>query len=184
MVWLSLKNIKTQRPSKKLDDRNVRCEVIQRIGRDSYKLKLPADMGLLHPVFHTSLLRPDANDPLPGQYTQPPAPVRVSNDEADTDVTDTHDEWEVEEIVDSRYSYGFLEYKVKWKGYPMEHRKWYRVHDFANAPEATRDFHIKYPNKPQPRADGVRMRQSELDTRVKTRNDIRQANLDRQRKVV
>jgi hypothetical protein len=37
-VWLSLKNIKTQRPSKKLDDYNMLYEVIQCIGRDSYKL--------------------------------------------------------------------------------------------------------------------------------------------------
>ena len=91
------------------------CEVIQRIGRDSYKLRLPDSMKAIHPVFHTSLLRPDADDPLPGQHQPPQPPVRVQTDNGSDD--EEHDEWEVDEIVDSRYSYGFLEYKVKWKGH-------------------------------------------------------------------
>ena len=120
-VWLSLKNIKTQRLSKKLDDRNLRCEILKRIGRDSYELKLPASMASIYPVFHTSLLRPDSSDPLPGQEQAEPAPIRVQNSTEEGE--GEHDEWEVEEIVDSRYRYGFLEYKVKWIGYPMEPRK-------------------------------------------------------------
>ena len=90
MVWLSLKNIKTQRPSKKLDDHNVQYKVLQHIRRDSYKLKLPADIGLLYPVFHMSLLRPDANDLLPGQYIQPPGPVQITNDRIDKSNASIH----------------------------------------------------------------------------------------------
>ena len=86
----------------------------------------------MHPVFHTSLLRLDPNDPLPRQHIEPQGPIQVENDK--TDKTEgVHNEWEVEEILNSRYSYGFLEYKVKWKGYPIEQRKWYRSNLFENA---------------------------------------------------
>ena len=156
-VWLSLKNIQTIRPMKKLDYKNVRCKVIERIGRDSYRLELPEGMSQLHDVFHTSLLRPDPNDPLPGQRIDPPPPIQVQDED------NTHDEWEVEEILDSRWHYGHLEYRVKWKGYPLEPRKWYRALLFDNALDATAEFHSKYPDKPKPRLQGLRITQDELD---------------------
>jgi hypothetical protein len=178
-VWLSLKNIKTQRPTKKLDDRNMLCEVLQRIGRDSYKLQLPEGMESIHPVFHTSLLRPDPNDPLQGQYTPPQPPVLIESEDPDNE--GTHEEWEIDEIVDSRYSYGFLEYKVKWKGHPMERRKWYKAHLFTNATDVLNDFYTKYPNKPAPRQDGLRIRQADLDSRVQERNNALEKNLSLRR---
>jgi hypothetical protein len=169
-VWLSLKNVKTQRPIKKLDDKNMHCEVIRRIGRDSYELKLPEAVNL-HPVFHTSLLRPDPNDPLPGQHQEPQLPIIIEGNDGE------HEEWEVKEIVDSRYSYGHLEYKVKWKNYPMERRKWYRATLFDNATGVIHDFHAKYPDKPTLRPDGLRIRQLELDQRVKARNDALKSSI-------
>ena len=62
-------------------------------------------------MFHTSLLRLDSSDPLLGQEQAEPALIRVQNSTEEGE--GEHDEWEVEEIVDSRYRYGFLEYKVK-----------------------------------------------------------------------
>jgi hypothetical protein len=178
-VWLSLKNIQTIRPMKKLDYKNVRCKVIERIGRDSYMLELPEGMSQLHDVFHTSLLRPDPNDPLPGQHIDPPPPIQVQN----TTDNNTHDEWEVEEILDSRWYYGHLEYKVKWKGHPLEPRKWYRATLFDNAAEATAEFHDKYPDKPKPRPQGLRITQDELDQKVDTRNKTRERSLATRRSV-
>src|SRR5450432_353664 len=150
-------------------------EIIQRIGRDSYKLKLPARIGSIHPVFHTSLLHPDSNDPLQGQHIAPQPPILVQDEEHEEE--DAYKEWEVEEIVDSRYSYGFLEYKVKWKGHPMERRKWYRAHLFTNAAEVLNDFYTKYPNKLAPRQDRLRIRQADLDSRVQERNSALEKNL-------
>jgi hypothetical protein len=43
-VWRSMRNIKTQRPAKKLDNKNVLCTIVKRIGRDSYELELPEGM--------------------------------------------------------------------------------------------------------------------------------------------
>jgi hypothetical protein len=68
-------------------------------------------MESIYPVFHTLLLRPDSNDPLQGQCTPPQPPILVQGKGPDDE--DAHEEWEVDEIVDSRYSYSFLEYKVK-----------------------------------------------------------------------
>jgi Chromo (CHRromatin Organisation MOdifier) domain len=133
-------------------------------------------MEQVHPVFHTSLLRPDPSDPLPRQHSVPQGPVQVQNDASDA-TKGTHEEWEVEQVLDSRYSYGFLEYKVKWKGYPIEKRKWYRAELFQNAPDICNAFHQDYPNKPRPRPEGLRLLQSELDDRVNKRNAAREQSL-------
>ena len=69
MVWLDARNIKTERPSKKLDHKNMGpYPVIERVQTNAYKLKLDEQMRI-HNVFHTSLLRPTADDP-------PPRPTR------------------------------------------------------------------------------------------------------------
>ena len=47
----------------------------------------------VHPVFHISLLEPAALDPLLGQLQPPPPPV----------IIDEEPEWEVDEIIDSRF---------------------------------------------------------------------------------
>ena len=33
------------------------CEVLQRVGKVSYELKLPSELALVHPVFHVSMLK-------------------------------------------------------------------------------------------------------------------------------
>jgi hypothetical protein len=50
---------------------------------------------VIHPVFHISLLEPAEPDsePIPGHIQPPPPPVIIDNEE----------EWELEEVVDSRY---------------------------------------------------------------------------------
>src|SRR5699024_9598055 len=68
-VWLNLKNISTDRPSRTLGERAAQFRVIEPIGSHAYRLDTPPG---IHDVFHTSLLRPAATDPFPSQTTHEP----------------------------------------------------------------------------------------------------------------
>ena len=75
--------------------------VKKKVSSHTYKLELLASMKV-HPVFHISLLEPTASDPLLGQLQPPPPPV----------IIDEEPEWEVNEIVDSKFVGKTLRYLV------------------------------------------------------------------------
>ena len=110
-VWLDLRNIKTNRPSKKLDARHAKFTVLEKIGSHAYRLDTPTG---IHNVFHTYLLRPAADDPFPSQKQTDWQPPAIINDEGE-------EEWEVERILQERkkrVGRGFRhEFLVKWIGY-------------------------------------------------------------------
>ena len=55
---VSMKNMASRRPSKKLDCRSLRLvEVLEAVGKHSFKVKL-SPLVLNHPVFHMSKLEP------------------------------------------------------------------------------------------------------------------------------
>lgn len=143
-VYLSTKNINTERPMKKLDHKRVGpFKIIQRIGTHAYKLQLPKTMKI-HPVFHVSLLTPKDIPDLPdinNRVSVPLPPIIVDNQE----------EYVVKEVVDSRWFHRKLQYKVKWEGYddPAEDT-WEDAKNLKNAPVAVKEFHSKYPDKPKP----------------------------------
>jgi hypothetical protein len=115
-VWLDASNLKTNRPSKKLDSKNLGpFEVIEKIGSRAYRLKLPATIKV-HPVFHVSLLSKYRASNIPGRAQPPPPPVVVDNEE----------EWYVERIADIRWDPVRKQpmYLVKWEGYPLEEAQW------------------------------------------------------------
>ena len=139
-VFLSTKNIKTSRPSKKLDYKMIGpFEVIARKGYD-YQLGLPKG-SKVGSVFHSSLLRRAARDPLPGQQLVP----------AESVIIDDQEEWEVDDILDSRRSHGRLQYKVNWAGFDLD-LEWYNADngEFDNAADVVAEFHRTYPDKPGP----------------------------------
>jgi hypothetical protein len=140
-VWLKRKNIRTTRPSGKLDHKQIGpYKILERVGSRAYKLDLPATVKL-HPVFHISLLEPTTNtEPIPG-HQQPPAPPVIINNQ---------EEWEVKEILDSRLHRNQLQYRVKWTGYHDPDKTWYPANNFENSPDAVRQFHERYPTKPSP----------------------------------
>ena len=138
-VWLLRRHVKTTRPSTKLDYKRLgKFRIIQKVSSHAYKLDLPASMKI-HPVFHISLLEPASTDPLPSQ-TQPPPPPIIVNDEP---------EWEVDEIVDSRFVGRTLQYLARWVGY--DQLTWEPANLFWNSPSVVKKFHASYPSKPRSR---------------------------------
>lgn len=104
-VYLNRKNIKTLRPKFKFDSRFLGpFEVIEKIGNDAYRLRLPSQWKI-HNVFHVSLLEPGQTNPYPSQrLPETPQP----------EVIEGLEEYEIESIRDHRIHYGKLQYLVHW----------------------------------------------------------------------
>jgi hypothetical protein len=114
MVYLDTKNLKTGRPTKKLDaKRTGPFKVLERIGQVAYRLELPLSWRI-HPVFHVSLLRPAIiNNELHPEQTD-------DNLRPPPDVIDGEAEYEVETLLDHRGGKrkSRRQYLTKWRGYP------------------------------------------------------------------
>jgi len=94
-VYLDASDIKTTHPSPKLSHRRLGpFEVKRQVGLLAYRLKLPHGMRQLHPVFNVVKLSTAPEDPILGRKPQAPLPPIV---------VDREEEWEVEEILDSRW---------------------------------------------------------------------------------
>jgi len=139
-VFLDASDIQTTRPSQKLSHRQLGPFVVERrIGPMAYRLKLPYQMKQLHPVFNVVKLTPAPDDPITGRKTEDhPSPI----------VIDGEVEWEVEEILDSRWHQRRFQYLIKWKGYGHEHNSWESTSEVF-APELTAEFHRKHPGAPR-----------------------------------
>jgi len=162
-VWLSSRNIKTQRPSKKLDWKRLGpYTILKRIGTQAYRLQLPSSFKI-HPVFHVSLLDKHMESNIPDRIQPPPPPVIIENQE----------EFEVEEILDSRYIRNTLFYLIKWKRYPVSENSWEPISNLTNCKELTASFHLRYPNKPSmstppPRPDQPKRKRRKSKTHANT----------------
>ncbi|KAG5722479.1 hypothetical protein E4T56_gene2867 [Termitomyces sp. T112] len=92
LVWLDRRNLKTQRPSIKLDHKCLGpFKVLRKVSTHAYKLDLPLGLKGLHPVFHIRLLEKHAPDPFPSQRPSRPPPVEV----------EVKYHYEVDQILDS-----------------------------------------------------------------------------------
>ena len=139
-VWLSSRNIKSQRPTPKLDYKRLGpFKIISKIGSRSYKLELPSTMRI-HPVFHVNLLEPYQADTIPGRQPQPVPPI----------IVDEHQEYEVEDIVDSRIRRNQVQYLVHWKGYNLMDRTWEPFKNVMHCQDLLKKFHAKHPSRPRP----------------------------------
>ena len=138
-VWLLRRNISTTRPSSKLDVRRLGpFAIIGQIGTSSFRLDLPPSMHI-HPVFHVSLLEPHVANKFPGRIEKIPPPLHV----------DGLPEFEVKEILDSKFHRRKLQYLVDWVGYDASERKWLPVANLKNAQLAIDEFHLNFPWKPR-----------------------------------
>ncbi|KAI0996603.1 hypothetical protein K3495_g11580 [Podosphaera aphanis] len=89
------------------------CKIVEVVNPHSYRIELPFENGLIHDVFHTSLLLPSADNPLPGQVNKPPPPIAID--------ASGNQLWAVENIRSSKRDKkkGF-QYWVQWRGCPPQ----------------------------------------------------------------
>ena len=138
--WLLRRHITTTRPSAKLDVRRLGpFEILEQIGSSAFRLKLPSAIKI-HPVFHVSLLEPHVANPFPARVVDPPPALQV----------DGVEEFEVHEILDSRFRRGKLQYYVDWVGYDVSDRSWEPAGNLGHATAALRNYHQKFPSRPSP----------------------------------
>lgn len=123
-VWLKLKNIQTDRPSKKLDWLNAKYEVIDIPGTHTVKLNTPPG---IHPVFHVMLIQRAPEDPLPSQQRQDYQPPAIMTTTADGD-----EEYTVERIENHKlFRRGQPKLHIKWNGYIQP--TWEPLSEFLDA---------------------------------------------------
>ncbi|KAH0375210.1 hypothetical protein KCU92_g10240, partial [Aureobasidium melanogenum] len=138
LVFLDARNLRTLRPVKKLDWKNLGpFPVAELIGKRACRLTLPDEFGF-HDVFHVSYLIPAADDPLPGQNLPAPPPR----------IVDGEQEWEIEDLLDKRaFNDGYhitVKYRVKWRGSTEE--TWVDAEEIERNEDLVADFHRRNPN--------------------------------------
>ncbi len=131
-MFLNERNIITVRFFKKLDNKMLDSFINLDFIDSSYKLKLLESMHV-HDVFHSDLLRSVVDDLLSDQ----------KNELSDLIVINDEDEWEINDILNFRQYWIWLQYKVKWNDYDND-LNWYNADDdeFMNAQKIIDDFHI------------------------------------------
>ena len=138
-VWLSLQNYSSDRPMKKLDHKWAGPFAVTKvISPAAIKLRLSARERNIHPVVSVSIVRPYIPDEV-AERPQPsqPGPLTV----------DGQEEYEVEEILDSRFRWGKLWYLVKFVGWSHSDNMWL-PHAEVHAPAAVEEFHLQHPDAP------------------------------------
>jgi transposase InsO family protein len=68
LIWLEVTNLKEVRPSKKLSAKRYGpFKILAKVGESAYRIELPDNWRLLHPIFNESLLTPYTKPAFPSQ---------------------------------------------------------------------------------------------------------------------
>ncbi|MBW0525989.1 hypothetical protein O181_065704 [Austropuccinia psidii MF-1] len=104
MVWLSSKNIKSKRPTKKLSKMLLGpFPIFKKLRTHSYHLKLPSQWKSIHQVFLISFLEPVKIPKIPNWHQETHHEIIIEEEE----------EWEVSKILASELKLGKLWYLVE-----------------------------------------------------------------------
>lgn len=138
-VWLLRRNIKTTRPSDKLDYRKIGpFEVLQRYGNAAYRLKLPRSLSRLHPVFNVSLLEP---------YLGSVENIKTTP----VELAENTNFPEISTFLDCRKVGRRYEYLVSWKNQPDTENSWIPLSDLPRTyDEQLERFHRRHIKLPRP----------------------------------
>jgi hypothetical protein len=132
MIWLFINNVKIERSSRKLNHKMIESYKIKKILRDVCQLNLSSSMKI-HDTFHTFLLRSISTNSLVDQIQSSSSSI-VMNDEKKYDMND---------ILDSRYHYDKLQYKVVWTDYSSD-KAWYSTENFEHFKNILKNYHQRY----------------------------------------
>ncbi|KAL0934971.1 reverse transcriptase domain protein [Colletotrichum truncatum] len=125
-AYLLRRNIKTKRPSDKLDFKKLRpFEITKKVSNVNFKLALPDTMKC-HPVFHISLLEP-----------APKGSRTIDHIEVDPE-----QDYEVERILDhiDQHDDTEIQYLIKWKNYGHEENTWEPASNLEHAQEELQEY--------------------------------------------
>ena len=124
VVYIATKNIKTKRPSKKLDHTRIGpFKILEKRSKNIFKLELPGSMRI-HPVFHISLLEPAPRNAVPG-------PIHL-------DEETQQPEYEVDKVLDNKMVGRRRHYLIHWKGYQHSEDTWEPEENLS--PETLRQY--------------------------------------------
>ena len=138
-VWLSSKNIRSQRPSAKLDHKFLGPFKVIAVANHglNVKLKLPPTMRI-HNNFHVNLIKKYVENRFKARYDEVAPPIIVNGVE----------EYEVEEILDSKLYYHRPVFLVKFKGYDEAENEWCPLDAVQNSSDLLLNYFSKFPGKP------------------------------------
>jgi hypothetical protein len=109
-------------------------------------------MGKVHPVFHSSVLKPYLRS---GAYQPPPPPELMEDGELEFQVEAVLD-YRERKVGGSRKT--VPEYLVKWLGYSHEHNTWEPLANLTHCEELIAEYQAAHPPNSTDRAPGERRR--------------------------
>ncbi|TPX36089.1 hypothetical protein SeLEV6574_g08094, partial [Synchytrium endobioticum] len=138
-VLVSTKNVRTQRPTKKLEMTWMGPYRIRRkLSNVTYEVALPKNIRI-HPVFHIKLLKPYKRSEEPRLGNAKPPPIAVDPEEG----------YIIMDIVDVRRRGRGFEYLIQWEGYGNDEQTW-EPRKSLNDDVMLRIWHANNPSKPSP----------------------------------
>ena len=134
-VWLKNKNIQSNRPSKKLDQKRYRpFRILKDIGSEVFQLEL-LEGWAIHNMFNEDLLTRCVEPKFKGQYKDPTPPPMIINEK---------EEYKVEEVKKHRKQGRRTQYLVHWKRYKDEHNQWITELGLPHTREVIEDYWKRY----------------------------------------
>jgi hypothetical protein len=132
MIWLFIKNVKIERSFRKLNHKMIESYKIKKILRNVCQLNLSSSMKI-HDTFHTFLLRSASTNSLIDQIQSSSFSI-VMNDEK---------EYEMNDILNNRYHYDKLQYKIVWTDH-FSDKAWYSTKNFEHFKNILKNYHQRY----------------------------------------
>ena len=134
-VWLESKNIQSNQPSKKLDNKRYGpFRIVKDIGSEAFQLDL-LEGWMIHNVFNEDLLTQCVEPKFKRQHKDPaPLPTIINKEE----------EYEIKEVRKHRKQGREMQYLIHWKGYGDKHDQWIAEAGLPHAKQVIKDYWMRY----------------------------------------